>query len=105
MQKIIILAKDYQNELVPIVYDLIHPFMIIADLTQTTDGEREGRRERDGAASVRRRLPAAVGGDFAKMAHITAASAGSGGGKDAANMYRVGDYVSNDRSLKCRLHM
>ena len=78
--------------------------MIIADLTQTTDGEREGRRggERE-TASVRRRLPAAVGGDFAKMAHITAASAGSGGGKDAANMYRVGDYVSNNRSLKCRL--
>ena len=74
--------------------------MIIADLTLTTDGEREGRRERERpeTASVRRRLPAAVGGDFAKMAHITAASAGSGGGKDAANMYRVGDYVYFENS-------
>ena len=34
------------------------------------------------------------------MAHITAAPATGGGGKDAANMYRVGDYVSNNLSLK-----
>ena len=36
------------------------------------------------------------------MAHITASTGGGGGsgGKDAANMYRVGDYVSNSSSCR-----
>ena len=74
---------------------VIPPFIIIADrnkhsLTQT---EREGGRgrERDGVVGVfPRSVDSAPGGNFAKMAHITAST----GGKDAANMYRVGDYVS-----------
>ena len=61
-------------------------------------GTEGGRgRERDGVVGVfPRSVDSAPGGNFAKMAHITAST----GGKDAANMYRVGDYVSDISSRR-----
>ena len=78
---------------------MVSPLVIIAnpDMPSLTQTEREERGETAsasassrGGSAVGRSVGGAPGCEFAKMAHIAAST----GGKDAANMCRVGDYVS-----------